>query len=182
MNPVDRLVTFVSADSSALLLLLVPAFVAAGTLAGCRGACVTRFADTGSYDCGSESEMVCQNNYCTEYRDWCAYYPGTSCEDLGLVDNTTRTGAEDSPWAFSNDWTPPSSPEPAWESTGDGTGGGTAACGTYHDGGIDDVQIQSQCQAAYAYSCQGNTEGIDATCNVLAGWGSQWKAKCPYCS
>ncbi len=70
---------------------------------------------------------------------------------------------------------------------GDGDGDGDAACGEYGDRGLDDIQVKSQCQAAWNYTCQGNTQGVQISCANLDGYtqisvdGSNPKDKCPYC-
>ena len=68
------------------------------------------------------------------------------------------------------------------ESTGGDTGNG-GGCGTYSDSfSPADVQVIAQCQAAYAYTCAGNQEGVNATCAIIRAYGSSNISKCPYCS
>ena len=64
-------------------------------------------------------------------------------------------------------------------SSGSESGGG---CGTSSYGGpyYDDIQVESQCEAIYAYGC--SEEAVDTGCEIL----DQWEANgvpnvCPYC-
>ncbi|MGE0589506.1 MAG: hypothetical protein AB7O48_13095 [Cyclobacteriaceae bacterium] len=69
--------------------------------------------------------------------------------------------------------------------SGSDGGGGTGSCdASGYQGPEFDIQVDSQCKAAYAYQCAGNTQGIAATCAIY----NQFKADnpsipdCPYCS
>lgn len=62
-------------------------------------------------------------------------------------------------------------------------GGSGGECGTYSDSfNPADVQVIAQCQAAYAYKCAGNQQGVNATCAIIRGYGASNISKCPYCS
>lgn len=52
---------------------------------------------------------------------------------------------------------------PGAEDGGSGTGG----CGSSgYNGPEFDIQVDSQCKAAYAYKCAGNQQGVDAACAI----------------
>ena len=44
----------------------------------------------------------------------------------------------------------------------------------------NDVQVDSQCQAACAYKIGGNSQGVSTTCNILTKYGLD-KYDCPAC-
>ncbi len=52
-----------------------------------------------------------------------------------------------------------------------------------YEGPIFNTQIDSQCQLAYVYNCEGNQEGVDAACEVYRFWQEQDSSipDCPYC-
>lgn len=59
-----------------------------------------------------------------------------------------------------------------------------AGCSTGYQGPDFDIQIDSQCKAAYAYKCQGNDQGVRAACDVYRGWQQHQSGipNCPYCN
>lgn len=59
-----------------------------------------------------------------------------------------------------------------------------AGCSTGYQGPDFDIQIDSQCKAAYAYRCQGNDAGVRAACEVYRGWQQHQSGipNCPYCN
>lgn len=52
-----------------------------------------------------------------------------------------------------------------------------------YEGPIFNTQIDSQCQLAYVYDCEGNQEGVEAACDVYRFWQEQDSSipDCPYC-
>lgn len=67
--------------------------------------------------------------------------------------------------------------------SGENDAGGVDCSGGYN-GPEFDIQIDSQCQAAYAYACSGAQEGVDAACSLYKGFQSQDSSipDCPYCN
>ena len=61
----------------------------------------------------------------------------------------------------------------------------TGSCGIENYTGPEfDIQIDSQCKAAYYYECVGNEEGKDAACAIYKQWQSKDSSvpNCPYCN
>lgn len=54
---------------------------------------------------------------------------------------------------------------------------------TGYDGPSFDIQIDSQCQTAYAYACSGYQPGVDAACAIYEAWQKDNPSipDCPYC-
>lgn len=65
-----------------------------------------------------------------------------------------------------------------------GSSGGVAGCSGGYNGPTFDIQIDSQCQAAYAYKCAGSQQGVDATCAIYKTYQRNDPSipNCPYCS
>lgn len=64
-------------------------------------------------------------------------------------------------------------------------GSGTDGCGSSgYQGPEFDIQVDSQCKAAYAYQCAGNQQGVDAACAIYKQWQQQDSSipNCPYCN
>jgi hypothetical protein len=162
-------------------------------LVGCDGigkvdACVSEQTFEGqsspqSYSCDEElGEEHCQtyddvnvegHPFTVEMR----FYEGTSCEGLGY-------GYECSYQWLSNSSCDSSIPPGSSGSSGSSGGGGSGSgdCGTSSYGGpyYDDYQVESQCEALWAYGC--TPEAQEAICEIL----DQWEANgvpnvCPYC-
>lgn len=70
--------------------------------------------------------------------------------------------------------------------SGSDTGsGGTGSCdASGYNGPEFDIQVDSQCKAAYAYQCSGNAQGVAATCAIYKQFRDDNPSipPCPYCS
>lgn len=68
---------------------------------------------------------------------------------------------------------------------GAGSGGSSSGnCGSSgYNGPEFDIQVDSQCKAAYAYLCAGNQQGADAACAIYRQWQEDDSSipDCPYC-
>lgn len=63
-------------------------------------------------------------------------------------------------------------------------GGGTGSCDeSGYKGPEFDIQVDSQCKAAYYYKCVGNSDGVKAACAVYKQWQEDNSSipNCPYC-
>lgn len=62
--------------------------------------------------------------------------------------------------------------------------GGVAGCSGGYNGPTFDIQIDSQCQTAYAYTCSGSTAGVKAACAIYKTYQQNDPSipNCPYCS
>lgn len=109
------------------------------------------------------------------------FHEGKSCASLGYPFKnssgayTSQQDKLDKPGsngAFQNDLNNP------------GGGGGVAGCSGGYNGPTFDIQIDSQCQAAYAYKCAGSQQGVDATCAIYKTYQRNDSSipNCPYCS
>jgi hypothetical protein len=80
------------------------------------------------------------------------------------------------------------SKKPGADNIGSGNTGGGSSSGINCSGGYQgpefDIQIDSQCQAAFAYKCAGNTAGVTATCKIYNTYRQNDPKipKCPYCN
>lgn len=66
-----------------------------------------------------------------------------------------------------------------------GGGGGTGSCdASGYKGPEFDIQVDSQCKAAYYYKCSGNSDGVKAACAVYKQWQQDDSSipNCPYCN
>ncbi len=121
--------------------------------------CISTMADSG---CSSSSSGTSQ-----------VLHEGMSCADIGYTYPSTSGGY----YARAGDNSQP----------GDGgafTGGSAGAgCGSYN-GPTFDIQIDSQCQTAYAYTCSGSQQGVDAACSIYKTYQQSNPniPDCPYCS
>ncbi len=111
-------------------------------------------------------------------------WEGSSCNDLGY----SHYNPDNENWQYNSGNNGIPGDHGAW---GDGTGtggsgggGGTGSCdASGYDGPEFDIQVDSQCKAAYYYECIGNSQGVAAACAIYA----QWKQdnpdipSCPYC-
>ena len=105
------------------------------------------------------------------------FHEGKSCASLGYIyadnkgghtadaDNLRTPGKNG---AFQNDL----------------SSGGIGGCNGGYNGPTFDIQIDSQCQTAYAYTCAGSTEGVKAACAIYKGYQQSNPSipNCPYCN
>lgn len=65
-----------------------------------------------------------------------------------------------------------------------GGGGGTQPCDEPYNGPTGDIQSDSFCQAAYYYSCQGNSDQVEANCRIYKSLQADnpGMPDCPYCN
>jgi len=63
-------------------------------------------------------------------------------------------------------------------------GGGTQPCDEPYNGPTGDIQSDAFCQAAYYYSCQGNSSQVEANCTVYKSLQADnpGMPDCPYCN
>jgi len=121
--------------------------------------------------------------YCTDYDDVnvegydfhidATWHSGQACEDVGY------------PYECGYEWLSNASCDgslpPGAGGSGGGSGGG-GSCGSSSYGGpyYDDYQVESQCEALYAYGC--SAEAKAAICEILDQWESNGVPNvCPYC-
>jgi len=166
-----------SAFKTAFLLLWVTAFVPLAT--SCEekeGACEIkiRTASKNLFSCRNDSD---DSGCSIEQSDVeKVFHTGKSCSSLGYNYKTpngsftSEDGSYDTPGengAFQND-------------TGSG---GIGGCTGSYDGPSFDIQIDSQCQAAYAYTCSGSADGVKATCSIYKAYqrDNPKIPDCPYC-
>ena len=55
---------------------------------------------------------------------------------------------------------------------GGGGGGDGVDCNSAWTGDPNDVQVSTECAAACSYASVGNTQGKDAACGIVAGYGA----------
>lgn len=103
-------------------------------------------------------------------------HEGLSCADIGYLYQSNSGGFYSKP----DDSTQPGEGGAFAGSTVGG--GGIAGCDGYK-GPSFDIQIDSQCQAAYAYSCSGTQQGVDAACAIYEAYKKDFPniPDCPYC-
>ena len=61
-----------------------------------------------------------------------------------------------------------------------GGGGGGIDCNSVWTGNPADIQVSTMCQTACVYSNAGSTEGVNATCSLVAGMGGT--SSCTVCN
>lgn len=108
--------------------------------------------------------------------------PTGACYTDNYCSDDTSTCPSGSDWTFEEG----KSCADVKDKTSSGNGSGSGSCGNYYDRGLTDIQVKTQCQAAWAYSCQSHSAGVNATCSILDGYksiskGGNPKDKCPYC-
>lgn len=123
-----------------------------------------------SGSCESENKNSLGN-----YDTWQACYNDMS----DVVDNYAATG-NISPGPNSNG---------GGGGSGDGGGGSSANCDlAYYNGPEFDIQVDSQCKAAFVYDCVGEIEARNASCDLYYEYGNAvWTGPgslpdCPYCN
>ncbi|WP_375744515.1 hypothetical protein NR800_06795 [Corallococcus interemptor] len=147
MNPSPRPLTGMV---SAVLLSLAVGLV----LPGCfptQGACVH---GSSIYFCNEDTEGECRDFWCDGW-DYCGYFDGDSCEDVGFADGEVAL----------NSFSEPRTPEWSWgtPSGGGGGGGGSGAC-AYYDGSLNRVLCEQRTSAS---SCSGKWMGSNTTCSGM---------------
>lgn len=168
------LVKIMTNGASRLLLFTC----ATGLLLACEeedNACETQININGkkSYFCiNTISESGCATSSSSTTQ---VLHEGKSCQDIGYMYESSSGGFYSEP----NDNSQP----------GDGgsfsgsSGSAGAGCDGY-DGPTFDIQIDSQCQTAYAYSCSGVQQGVDAACAIYKTYQRNDPSipDCPYCN
>lgn len=134
---------------SAVLLSLAVGLV----LPGCfldQGACVH---GSTLYFCSDDTEDECRDFWCESW-DYCGYFDGDSCEDIGFTDDMV------SQTSFSE----PRSPDWSWGTpSGGSSGSGKGAC-AYYDSSLNRVLCDER---AGASSCSGKWLGSGTTCSDM---------------
>lgn len=139
---------------SAVLLSLAVGLV----LPGCfptQGACVH---GSSIYFCNEDTEDECRDFWCDGW-DYCGYFDGDSCEDVGFSDGEV----------YLDSFSEPRTPEWSWGTPSGGGGGGggggsrSGAC-AYYDSNLNRVLCEQRNSAS---SCSGKWMGGDTTCSGM---------------
>ncbi|MCB0489207.1 MAG: hypothetical protein R2820_11630 [Cyclobacteriaceae bacterium] len=140
-----------------------------------EGSCEIRIDVGGSYyiySCREGStEDTCDSSEGVDR----VFHEGLSCANLGYPYKDNSGGFSANPDDF--------------RSPGDNgyfanlPGGPVGGCSGSYDGPTFDIQIDSQCQTAYAYSCSGVQQGVDAACAIYKAYQKDNPKipDCPYC-
>ncbi|NPC49255.1 hypothetical protein HPC50_19530 [Corallococcus exiguus] len=146
MTPSPRPLTGVV---SAVLLSLAVGLV----LPGCfptQGACVH---GSSIYFCNEDTEDECRDFWCDGW-DYCGYFDGDSCEDVGFSDGEVSL----------NSFSEPRTPDWSWGTpSGGGGGSGNGAC-AYYDSNLNRVLCDQRTSAS---SCSGKWMGNGTNCSTL---------------
>lgn len=143
-----------------------------------EGACEKKTVISGAgyslYSCeNSATETTC--DIASKVYDEVYHHPGKSCASLGYVYKTSNKAiihaSEDG-----------KSPGANGSFTNESAGGGCA--GGSYEGPLFDIQIDSQCQNAYAARCAGQDAVADASCSIYKSYQSNDSSipDCPYCN
>ncbi len=144
-----------------------------------EGACEMKFPSaTGgaSYSClNAVSPELC-GNIATEV----VYHAGASCPSLGYT-VASDASFEGRYTVEANDLSKPG-PNGAFKDDVPVNNQGSL-CDNEYDGPLFDTQIDSQCQAAYIYTCEDFQQGIDASCDIYRSFQANDPniPDCPYC-
>ncbi|WP_309890636.1 hypothetical protein [Archangium sp.] len=146
-----------SVIASAIVLSL--ALFSTVLLPGCgvfeQGACVH---GSNLYFCSEDSENECRDFWCEDW-DYCGYFAGDTCEDVGFPDDSSSLDTYSEPrtpeWSLGT----PS----GGTSSGGGGGGSSGAC-AYYASNLNRVLCE---QRAGASSCSGKWMGSGTTCSGL---------------
>lgn len=102
------------------------------------------------------------------------FHEGKSCSSLGYIYPTTNG-------SFTSE-------EDSYDSPGENGAfkddtSGLAGCTGNYEGPTFDIQIDSQCQTAYAYTCSGSAAGVKAACAIYKTYQKDNPKipDCPYC-
>jgi len=111
---------------------------------------------------------------------------GTACQSDGGCEAGSTSGDNSSSSSASSSNDSSSSSTSGGGTSGSGTSGSPPpqidGCSSYYDHGYDEFQVEVQCQSAYIYACAGHQDGINASCDILEGWGYGSREACPYCT
>ena len=167
--------------------ILIPALAIATILSGCEkdeGACESKFKNYQGY-----TLYTCNNDVET---DMCEgsdehFWKDRSCINLGYL----HYNAKNESWQLDEDDNGIPGTYGFWgDRTGSGNGtppansGSGGSCGeSGYKGPEFDIQVDSQCKAAYYYQCIGNNDGVKAACAIYKQWQADDKSipNCPYC-
>ncbi|MCY1037190.1 hypothetical protein OV207_37545 [Corallococcus sp. BB11-1] len=149
--------------ASALVLPL--AVIGIALLSGCgvfdQGACVHGSA---LYFCNDDTADECRDFWCEDW-DYCGYFEGDSCEDVGFPEGTVSLDAYSEPRTPEWSWGTPSGGSGPGGGGGNGSGGnGSGAC-AYYDPNLNRVLCD---QRSGASSCSGKWMGSGTTCSGLS--------------
>ncbi len=165
-----------STSGSAALVFIVLMTILLFSCEEKEGACETKFGSSSRplYSCRNDSDDALCNVEQSGVEK--VFHEGKSCASLGYTHPTPN----DSFTAEADDYETPGSGG-AFQND---TPGGVAGCTGSYDGPTFDIQIDSQCQAAYAYTCSGSAAGVKATCAIYKSYQKDNPKipNCPYCS
>lgn len=158
--------------------------VISGTLlfASCEdraGACETKISVGGSqyiYSCRNlDDDLNCGTGTAADSE--AVFHEGKDCRLLGYQFEE-NTGA----WFYSEDETRKPGENGAFKDDKAAVGG--VDCSGGYNGPEFDIQIDSQCQTAFAYACAGAQDGVDAACAIYKAWQKENSSipDCPYCN
>lgn len=139
-----------------------------------EGACEVKIEANGYiYSCREEKTETFCSNYPSSSES--VFHEGKSCASLGYPYKSSTTDAYT---AKPDDFSTPGK-DGAFAGS---SGSAGAGCDDYN-GPTFDIQIDSQCQAAYAYSCSGVQQGVDAACAIYKSYQKNNPSipNCPYC-
>ncbi|NPC69431.1 hypothetical protein HPP05_06685 [Corallococcus exiguus] len=146
MTPSPRPLTGVV---SAVLLSLAVGLVMPGCFPT-QGACVH---GSSIYFCNEDTEDECRDFWCDGW-DYCGYFDGDSCEDVGFSDGEVLL----------NSFSEPRTPDWSWGTpSGGGGGSGNGAC-AYYDSNLNRVLCDQRTSAS---SCSGKWMGNGTNCSTL---------------
>ncbi|UXP32922.1 hypothetical protein N6H18_03000 [Reichenbachiella agarivorans] len=160
--------------------LLLLALLFTTLWSGCEdpeGACETKISVGGSqyiYSCRNKSyDEGCNSGSASE----AVFHEGKDCQSLGYQFQETTDA-----WFYSEDETRKPGANGAFKSDKNTRSG--ADCNGGYNGPEFDIQIDSQCQTAYIYTCSGAQEGVDAACAIYKAWQKENSSipNCPYCN
>ncbi|RKG82484.1 hypothetical protein D7W82_26595 [Corallococcus sp. CA049B] len=151
MTPSPRPLTGVV---SAVLLSLAVGLVLPGCFST-QSACVH---GSSIYFCNEDTEDECRDFWCDGW-DYCGYFDGDSCEDVGFSDGEVYLSSFSEPRTPDWSWGTPSG-----GSGGGGGGGGSSGACAYYDGNLNRVLCEQRTSAS---SCSGKWMGSGTNCSTL---------------
>lgn len=172
-----RLASVISYRKEIFPIVLCCCFAILGTSCEEEGACEVKISlSTGNlYSCREGYiDETCKSSSDAER----VFHEGKSCASLGYT-HTNSHGA------FTADADNLRTPGDSGAFQNDlNSGGGVANCSGGYNGPTFDIQIDSQCQTAYAYACSGSEAGVKAACSIYKTYQKNDPSipNCPYCS
>jgi hypothetical protein len=169
-------------------ILITAVTIAAAIFSGCKkeeGACESKFQNFQGY-----TLYTCNNDVETDMCESSGehFWEDKSCINLGYL----YYNAKNESWQIDEDNNGIPGPNGYW-GDGTGSGNGTPPSGSGGTGGACDesgykgpdfdIQVDSQCKAAYYYQCIGNNDGVKAACTIYKQWQADDSSipNCPYC-